>query len=47
MSLPPLVPNHNPRTGKGWEIDGLTPDIAATSEQALDAALKDFAAKAR
>ena len=30
---------YDPRTGKGWEADGVTPDVAVPYDQALDKAL--------
>jgi len=37
---------YDPRTGKGWEADGLTPEVAVPYDQALDRAL-EFARAAR
>jgi CubicO group peptidase (beta-lactamase class C family) len=34
----------DPRTGRGWEAEGIRPDVEAPAEQALDAALKRLAA---
>ena len=40
--LLPVGRNLDPRTGKGWEGEGLTPDVAVNTEQALQAAIGHF-----
>jgi hypothetical protein len=40
--LLPVGRNLDPRTGRSWEIAGLTPDVAVNAEQALQAAIGHF-----
>jgi hypothetical protein len=40
-----FLPNgrtYDPKTGQGWEAEGIRPDVEATAEHALDAALSHF-----
>ena len=40
--LLPVGRNLDPRTGRSWEIEGLSPDLAVNAEQALQAAIGHF-----
>ena len=40
--LLPVGRNLDPRTGRSWEIEGLSPDVAVNAEQALQSAIGHF-----